>query len=89
MRFKLYYNSRLNNEVVENGFVVIVDNFKQFRKPEVVENTDESIREGIRHFYELDALDDRDLPFPKDWIDSMMDKLPKEDLSFKEVKEIE
>ena len=88
MRFKLVYSTTTRKgDFAPEGIVAIQDTFNSYREIWFANNDDYSIRKGIMHFYEQDAFDD---PFlPKDYVKSMMDQLPKEDLSFKEVKEID
>lgn len=87
MRFKLCYNSYLEGKPTNRGIVVIVDTYKQFRNPWIAENTDQSIRDGIKHFYIQDTIEDN--RYPEGYVTTMMSQLPKEDLAFKVVKDIE
>lgn len=72
-----------------NDRVAINDTFNN-RKLLFVPNNDASIRNGLKTFYNLDAFDlDMDENQQKQYVSCKMDELPKEDLSFKEVKGIE
>lgn len=68
--------------------VAIFDTFKPGRSVWFSDNDDQSIRNGIKHFYIQDTIDGN-FEYPDEYVINMMDKLPKEDLSFKGVKEVE
>lgn len=81
MRFEL--------NLLVNDKVQIKDRF-YVRDPLIVPNNDRCIRDGLKAFYNMDSFylgitEQQRVQY----VASMMDKLPKEDLSFKEVKEIE
>ena len=70
--------------------VTIKDKFKPYRGLWISDNTDVSIRKGIEHFYVQDAIDSYMNDSQQNlYVEGMMNKLPEEDLSFKEVKDIE
>lgn len=84
MRFKLLFRQFVG---AKKGFVAIQDTYKSYRELFFVNNDDQSIRNGIKHFYSQDAIDDG--KNQDAYVAAMMEQLPKEDLSFKEVKEID
>lgn len=88
MRFKLVFSTQTKKgDPVPNGIVVIYDTYKPYRELWFSDNDDQSIRNGIKHFYIQDAIDDG---MNQDaYVATMMEQLPKEDLSFKGVKEID
>lgn len=86
MRFKLVLSKFPG---AKKSFVTIGDSYKPYREIWFVNNDDQSIRKGIEHFYIQDAIDlGMDENHKKQYIACKMDELPKEDLSFKEVKEV-
>ena len=91
MRFKLVFSpTRKMHSIAPKGIVAIYDTFKDYREIWFSDNDDQSIRKGIEHFYIQDAIDlSMDENHKKQYVACKMDELPKEDLSFKEVKEID
>ena len=91
MRFKLVFSpTRRMHQVAPKGIVAIYDTYKDYREIWFSENDDKSIRTGIEHFYIQDTIDlGMDENQRKQYVACKMDELPKEDLSFKEVKEID
>lgn len=82
MRFEL--------NLLVNGKVQITDRFYE-RDPLIVPNNDRCIRDGLKTFYNMDSFFNLEISEDQrvQYVAEMMDKLPKEDLSFKEVKKIE
>lgn len=79
--------------LMNDGTVAIRDTFNT-RELVFAPNNDRAIRDAIRTFYNLDHKDMVDAGIleesdRKEYVDAMMDELPQEDLSFKEVKENE
>lgn len=89
MRFKLVFSTQTKKgDFTPIGIVAIYDTYKPYRELWFANNNDQSIREGIKHFYIQDTIDEPTAD-PGLYVRSMMEVLPKEDLSFKEVKEID
>lgn len=81
MRFEL--------KLMNDGTVAIFDTYED-RNPVFVPNNDRCIRNGIKLFYDMDAFRyNLDNDEQEGYVSKMMEQLPKEDLSFKEVKEID
>lgn len=67
------------------GVIAINDTFK-YREMLFVPNKDRCIRDGLKTFYNMDAFElDMSEDQQKKYVDEMMDKLPKGDLSLEEV----
>lgn len=91
MRFKLVFSTQTKaGDFTPIGIVAIYDTYKPYRELWFSNNNDQDIRKGIEHFYIQDAIDlGIDGHHREQYVCCKMDELPKEDLSFKEVKEIE
>lgn len=87
MRFKLVFSTQTKKgDFTPIGIVAIYDTYKPYREIWFANNDDQSIRKGIEHFYIQDTIDDPMAPGL--YVRTMMEMLPKDNLSFKEVKEV-
>lgn len=73
-----------------SGDVVGIDDTFNNRELLFVPNTDRCIRDGLKTFYNMDAFElDMNEDQQKKYVDEMMNKLPKGDLSLEGVEGID